>query len=153
MVLKVIGIVGMICTLTACATTGKYQTELNTLKGQPVESVLAKWGEPRGDVILDNGDRLLTYIRTRSIQLPGAVGISPSPIQGVSPGIDFGTRGSGTDTLELRCMTKFYLHDDLVQHWTIDGNDCIYRGDILKRLPVAERTPASPTPYPPRFQR
>jgi len=124
---KSYGILGMFCALTACATTGHYHTKLNALVGQPAETILSQWGEPRGDVILENGDRLLTYIRIRTIILPGTPGIMSSQLNTLStpaPTIAYGIAGSGTDSLDLRCMTKFYLHDDIVQKWTVDGNDC-----------------------------
>ena len=134
---KLYGVLGMFCALTACATTGHYHTKLNALVGQSAETILTQWGEPRGDVILENGDRLLTYIRIRTIIIPGTPSLMAGPVSGggggggpynipMSPGSSgsFASAGNPTDTMDLRCMTKFYIHAGIVQKWTVDGNDC-----------------------------
>lgn len=125
MPLKSFGILAVSCALAACATTGHYTSKLNGLVGQPAETVLAQWGEPRGDVRLENGDRLLTYIRLRSIIVPGIPSVPTGPRSNST--FDNYTEGTHTDTIDLRCMTKFYIHDGLVQRWSVAGNDCISR--------------------------
>ena len=125
---RILGIVGISFALAACATTGKYQAKLNGFKGLPAEAITAQWGTPKADVILDNGDRMLGYIRTRSIVVPGIPGMtsglaSPTSLTNM-------TQLSGatqTGSIELQCMTKFFLHDNVVQSWTVAGNDCISR--------------------------
>jgi hypothetical protein len=122
---RTFGIVGIICALAACATTGKYQAKLNGFKGQPAEAILAQWGTPKADVILDNGDRMLGYIRTRSIIVAGVPGMTSGLASPTSlTNMNQLSGAMQTDSIQLRCMTKFFLHDGAVQSWTIAGNDC-----------------------------
>jgi hypothetical protein len=107
--------------LMGCATTAQYQNKLDALVGQPKEALISQWGEPTGVYTDENGNEVLAYIRTRSVIVPGARGVSPENLASqrivVIP-------DRPTEAIPLTCMTKFTLTSGVVRSFTFKGNDC-----------------------------
>ena len=122
MLMKKIFIVAATCiAIMGCATEGQYRTKMTTFVGQPKEALIAKWGKPTGQYTDENGDEVVSYIKTRDINVPGtpagSMGFSAVNQEIVIPAMP-------TSTVYLTCMTQFIVRNGVIQSLTFKGNDC-----------------------------
>lgn len=125
-----------LCLTTGCATTEKYDKLLSGLVGQPESSLKSDWGEPQETQNTGNGDHLLIYNQNRSIETGGyTLNTTNNYNTGrISSDLRSATGGSArtlamptmpTRTVTLSCITRFTIHNGLVQAFSWEGNDCV----------------------------
>lgn len=137
MLMNKIFIVAATCiTIMGCATEGQYQTKLTTLVGQPKDVLIAKWGKPTGQYTDENGDEVVAYVKTRDIMVTGTTsysggrnGYSGGGYNGImtgafNPSTQTTSTGMPSGGVHLICMTKFIVHNSVIQSSIFKGNDC-----------------------------
>lgn len=102
--------------LSACATTGNYEANLNSWRGRTPEELIEKWGYPDGTFDHPNGNKVYIYSNSRS-----TASVSPSIYQNpYTPGTDI-TVTNNTSW----CKTYFEVDDrGLISTWRWEGNAC-----------------------------
>ena len=96
------------CGMTGCATLGKYEASLDSLKGSSDVSLIKSWGPP-AEAFDSNGHTFLVYKFSR-LKPFGSIA---NPI------------GSPANyTTALFCTTVFDIFGGHVVDWAIKGNDC-----------------------------
>lgn len=127
--------------VAGCATTAGYEQILNSWIGSGESQLVAAWGPPDSFYVTPDGDRVLTYRRSRTVT-GGGYPISYPVTQdtyGTVTGAD-GSLGtfSGTTTTYVtqttpvysqtfRCITHFTVRKKTGQiaTWRWRGNDCV----------------------------
>lgn len=115
-----------VCTLlTGCfATTAKYKAALDTWIGHPSDKLVERWGAPNAVYNKDDGGKILTFVRSGSMYLPGTntSNTTYNPYGGTTTTV---TSSPGT-TIPLSCKTSFVISKDgKITSWSYQGNNCI----------------------------
>ena len=112
--MKKYGVIGIFL-IAGCATTGKYETKLQSWVGHSVTELTQGWGVPRNTVTLGDGSKAFEYL-------------SGGPSQAyASTQYNSMTKSYDTDitTYQNYCKTTFFIgSDDLVKSWRWEGNTC-----------------------------
>lgn len=122
--------------LAGCASTEKYDHDLSLLIGVSEPKLLAVWGTPQEVKQLDNGDKVLTYRQTHSIETGG---LKANPVNNYNIGrisSDFRSANNNssrsfalpttpTRTVTMTCVTHFNLHNGSIQSFAHEGEDCV----------------------------
>ena len=111
--------------LTGCfATTAKYKAALDTWIGHSSDKLVEKWGAPNAVYNKDDGGKILTFVRSGSMYLPGTntSNTTYNPYGGTTTTV---TSSPGT-TIPLSCKTSFVISKDgKITSWSYQGNNCI----------------------------
>jgi hypothetical protein len=123
--------------LFGCATTAKYEAQLDTWIGKSEDSLIAAWGVPDKAYNLRDGKKAIEFIRKDTFRTGGYTYTVPQTTY------QSGTIGnqaySGTSTqyvtetvpvqkYKLFCKTSFIIDaDGKVESWHHEGNNCISR--------------------------
>lgn len=122
--------------LVGCASTEKYDHDLSLMIGATEPKLTADWGTPQEVRQLDNGDKILTYRQTHSIETGG---LTANPVNNYNIGrisSDFRSPNNNssrsfalpttpTRTVTMTCITHFTLHNGSIQSFTHEGEDCV----------------------------
>lgn len=126
----------LVCVMTAgCATTARYEAQLDSWIGSSEESLVAGWGVPDKEYRLNDGKKAVEYIQRDTIQTGGYAYTRPQTTY------ETGTIGdepySSTSTTyvkevepvkkyKLYCSTSFIIGTDgKVVSWQHEGNNCV----------------------------
>ena len=111
--------------LTGCfATTAKYKAALDTWIGHSSDKLVERWGAPNAVYNKDDGGKILTFVRSGSMYLPGTntSNTTYNPYGGTTTTV---TSSPGT-TIPLSCKTSFVISKDgKITSWSYQGNNCI----------------------------
>lgn len=130
--IKIIAL-GTILSLSSCATSQKYNEELNQELGKTSAQLISSFGQPTKVKKLANGDEIITYI---------SINYQVLPYPNYYFNTDFMTEDEmfypftyGEDvipvgnfmgeTITEYCKTDFYLKNDIVSSWQWRGNACV----------------------------
>ncbi len=123
--------------LCGCATTAKFDAKLNSLLGQKEEILIAAWGVPDKEYLLNNGKKAIEYARKDTVRSGGHLYAYPRAV--LHSGIADGKPFSGVSTqyvlettpvqkYNLFCNTSFIINSSgEVESWHHEGNNCISR--------------------------
>ena len=124
---KFLGIVVLGLLLTGCfATTKNYEAILDTWIGASEDHLVEKWGVPNGVYKKNDGGKILTFVSTGSMYMPGqnTSKTTSDPWGGTTTTV---TSSSGT-VIPLKCKTTFIISPSgKIKSWTWEGNDCTAR--------------------------
>jgi hypothetical protein len=95
--------------LAACATTAKYEANLQREVGRPIDEVVMRWGQPVS-VTEVNGKKLYQF---RSAGTP-IYNSSYNPYLGVQ-----------TTVSQFYCNTQLLVNVGVVEQWSYQGNNCV----------------------------
>lgn len=119
--------------LGACATTAKYDSDLNSLIGKSKEALIQQMGSPSAVKMLPNGDEVIAYTKANDVYVPsefylynqGALSNEGDLYAPFLDHYDFSPYGGAFGyTVEYVCQTAFYLQGGRVVGWKWRGNDC-----------------------------
>lgn len=116
--------------ISSCTSTKNYESILNTWINDTEQNLVSRWGPPQGFYISPEGDRILTYHRNGTIELPGYEGPSTTYLSGTNYGGSFhGTattygNSSAPTTIYLSCQTNFTVKNGRITTWSYQGNNC-----------------------------
>lgn len=130
----------LLVSLSACKTTEGYKQTLNSWVGQNVDLFVASWGPPNGSHTNADGSKVLQYVQSGSIYMPGTTITTPQTTY--SSGSVYGNNGgygtySGSSTtyvtttspsytIATNCRTKFFVSSsNRIQSWQAEGNNCV----------------------------
>ncbi len=106
--LRLIATVSSALALAACATSAKFEAQMDALVGGPESAVIRAYGAPQSSYVLANGQRALTYTRSQMKLLPG--------METTDPVVRLRTR---------HCAFSFVVSQaGTVESWRADGNYC-----------------------------
>lgn len=120
--------------LFACASSGKYDKQLNQSIGDSKTQLVEKLGRPSAVKILPNGDELLAYTKVHEVYIPseyylynqGALSTEYDNLYTPFLGdYDF-TPAYSTLGYDIKnvCQTVFLIQKGIVTGWKWRGNDC-----------------------------
>ncbi len=120
--------------LCGCASTAKYEANLNKLIGVSEDSLVASWGIPNKTYNLDNGKKALEYVHKDTFQTGGYTYTTPQT--SYRSGRIGNKTYSGTSTTYVTgtmpvekhkffCKTSFMLNNGKVESWHHEGNNCV----------------------------
>ena len=122
----------LILTLTACATTAKYEAKLARQVGNSEQQLIAAWGEPNQIKDLKNGDKILIYtdVSDEVIPVSGYYDMGMMTEDDIFYPFTYGgdVIPDGNflgQTITDYCQTKFYLKNNIVTSWQYKGNACV----------------------------
>ncbi len=132
-VIKFFCLLGVGLTLSACASTQKYDQMLNSWVGKPETALLKSWGAPSARKINADGSQVITFTQVQDITVPSEFYLyNPYSLQGnVSVYAPFDGDYAFTPyaqnlgvTQEYICQTSFYIQNNIVTGWKWKGNNC-----------------------------
>ncbi len=108
--------------LAGCATTEKYEENLQGWVGKPELELVRVWGAPNS-VYETGGVKFLTYAKTRQGYIPGA---APSYQTQVVRNTVFSTPVGGYPgrSVTRQCDTTFEVSAGVVSSYRFEGNAC-----------------------------
>jgi len=127
----------LILSLSACATTAKYESKLNNFIGVSENSLIAAWGVPDKEYRLGNGKKAVEFVSKSTVISGGNPYTVPQTTY--QSGTIGGQSYSGTSTQyvvqtdpvqkhRLTCKTSFIIDTQgRVESWQHEGNNCVSR--------------------------
>lgn len=126
--------------VSGCTTTANYEAALQHWVGRPLDDLVLTWGPPQGSYTLQDGRKVIEYLRQSVIYSPGFTWHRPHTIyqQGQTHNADGSPAGeyhsSSTIFLPeempgssryLECRTRFTVSPQGdIQQWGWEGNGC-----------------------------
>ena len=126
--------------LGGCTTTANYEAALQQWVGRPLDDLVLAWGPPQSSYTLQDGRKVVEYLRQRVIYSPGFTWYRPHTIyhQGQAYNADGSPAGiyqdsstifipeeSPGDSRYLECRTRFTISKQGdIEKWGWEGNDC-----------------------------
>jgi hypothetical protein len=147
--------------LTGCATTSGYEAVLQTWVGDTTDHLVSVWGIPQQQYPLDGGGKVLQYVRTGQVVIPGMTTYQPVTTVTNGNATAFGNAGmatanyNGTSTtyvpqtsdptvIHQECITRFTANaSGRIVHWAWQGNAC---RSIAPKKPTAPQIEAHAPP-------
>lgn len=132
----------LICFVSACATTAKYERVLNSWLGADSDRLVSAWGPPTSSYDLSNGGKVLEYVWQGNMQLGGYTYTVPQTTYYNGNVNVYGNRGfaygnymgssttyvqqtSPTYNIPLSCTTLFTTNSaGIITNWRWQGNNC-----------------------------
>jgi hypothetical protein len=109
--------------LTACATTAKYERNLNSWLGADEVSLVRQWGAPQ-QAYETGGSKFLVYSSNGNIVLPGQAPAYTTNVYG-NTAYTTPVGGYPAQNIALDCVTTFEVANGVVSNWTWKGNNCV----------------------------
>lgn len=112
--------------LSACATTTKYEAILDSWVGSTESSLVQAWGAPQGVYEAPDGTRVLTWIDSANVFVPGT---APNYTTTVYGNTAYTTSSGGSPAMNLNysCKTDMTIKTGKVHTWRWEGNNCVAR--------------------------
>ena len=125
MMKKLLGMFVIGFLLSGCfATTAKYEAALNSWVGHTEDHLVEKWGVPNGVYNKNDGGKVLTYMDSGSMYMPGTTS-SNTTIDAWGYATTTTTTTAGTN-IGLRCKTTFIISSSgRITSWSYEGNNCV----------------------------
>jgi hypothetical protein len=122
---NIISLIFISLLLAGCfATTAKHEAALQSWIGHTEDHLVTKWGVPNGVYNKNDGGKILSYVRTGSMYLPGNTSSNTSYYHwgGSTTTV---SQSSGTN-IALRCKNNFVISKEgRVTSWSYEGNNCV----------------------------
>lgn len=133
MLRKVFYILALILMLTACASTQKYNNQLNADVGKSAQQIINQYGNPTRVKRLANNDEIWTYININEQVLPSPNYYFTNDFmtedEMFAPftygGNDIPIGNFMGEVVTDYCNTKFYFKNNIVTSWQWRGNACV----------------------------
>jgi hypothetical protein len=120
--------------LAGCATQAKFESRLDSWMGHRESELLASYGPPQSVYTVSDHERVLTYVQTGQIVLPGQNYTTPMVTN--TNGYVGGTNYHATSTtylpqqgaptvIGLSCTVNFTVVGEIVTRWRWQGNHCV----------------------------
>ena len=124
---KLLGILVLGFLLSGCfATTAKYEAAINSWIGSSEDELVESWGVPNGVYNKNDGGKVLSYVRSGSMHMPGNT-TSNTSIDAWGYATTTTTTSAGTN-IALRCKTSFVVSSTgRITSWSYEGNNCYSR--------------------------
>ena len=132
---KLIYLFVMVMLVSGCATTGKYETKLNTWIGVSEDSLIASWGVPDKTYQMRNGKKAIEYRHKNTIQTGGYTYTTPQTTYESGKIGDQSYSGTSTTyetetepirKYRLSCKTTFIINNSgQIESWHHEGNNCV----------------------------
>jgi ABC-type uncharacterized transport system auxiliary subunit len=126
MMKRLIFVSAMAATLAGCATQGKYKAKLDTWIGSPIDSLVASWGYPSGQITAPNGNTVYVYERHGGFVMPTTT-TTNARVTGYG-NTAYGqatTTSYGGQYIDMSCRTFFEVAPDRrIVSWRYEGNAC-----------------------------
>ena len=132
---KLIYLFAMVALLSGCASTVKYEAKLNNWIGASEDSLVASWGVPNKTYNMDNGKKVMEFVRKETVQTGGYTYTSPQTTYQSGTIGDKSYRGTATtyatetmpiQNYKLSCKTTFIINNNgQVESWRHEGNNCV----------------------------
>ncbi len=124
---------GIILSISACATPQKYNNKLNQELGKTSEQLINTFGQPAKIKRLANGDEIITYISINYQVLPDPNYYDNTDFMTEDEMFYPFTYGEDVipmgnfmgETITEYCKTDFYLKNNIVTSWQWKGNACV----------------------------
>jgi hypothetical protein len=113
---------GLCALLGACATEAKYQQVLNTWLGSNETPLVEQWGPPDRIYELE-GNKYITYVRGRTVYLPGEAPSSQTTFIG-NTAYTNAVGGMPPMMINQSTVTTFTIKDGKITDWRYEGNSC-----------------------------
>jgi hypothetical protein len=121
--------------LSACATSQKYDKELQNWIGRKETALESAWGRPSAQKYLSPTDKVVTYTRVSEWFIPseyyfyndgwGETNVIYDPFMNE---YDFTPYAQLVDTeVEEVCQTSFRVENGIITSWSWRGNNCVAR--------------------------
>tara|TARA_B100000989_G_C19253294_1_gene349007 strand:- start:42 stop:437 length:396 start_codon:yes stop_codon:yes gene_type:complete len=111
--------------LTGCfATTEKHEAAVKSWVGHSSDHLVEKWGAPTSVYNKDDGGKILTFVRSGAMFMPGTStsNTTYNPYGGSTTTI---SQSPGT-TIPLSCKTSFVISSTgKITGWSYQGNHCV----------------------------
>ena len=108
---------------TACATTSRYDTELQTWVGKGQAELFADWGAPSDITKTDQGATVLLYHKERSYRKGGG-SVNMGGALGGTSGTPVNAKTTGKVVIKY-CDTRFTLDpSNNIASYAYEGNEC-----------------------------
>ena len=119
--------------LAACATSQKYNTELNNEIGKTSQQLMSKYGSPTHVKRLANGDEIISYVNINQQVLPspnyyfnnGFMTEDEMFAPFTYGGNEIPVGNFMGEVVTDYCNTKFYIKNNIVTSWQWRGNACV----------------------------
>lgn len=108
--------------LSACATTAKYEAKLASWVGSNETDLVRAFGVPE-KTFESGGKKFLVYYSGRNVYLPGQPASYTTNVYG-NTAYTRQTAGSAGQNIALSCETTFEVSSETVTSWSWRGNDC-----------------------------
>jgi hypothetical protein len=121
--------------LGGCATTAKYEAQLNSLVGVSEDALIAAWGVPDMTYDMRDGKRAVAYMRKTTLQTGGTPytvtqtthqsgTIGDKPYSGTAT--TYSTEIEPVQKHKFSCKTTFIIGSNArVESWHHEGNNCV----------------------------
>lgn len=111
--------------LSACATTGSYQRQINKWQGKDIQTLISKWGEPDSGVQLNNGHKIYQYTRKTMYSIPDPKR-TPMRINNGNLFSNYDEPWNSHQTIIRSCRTLFETTAaGQIIHISFKGNNCV----------------------------
>jgi len=121
--------------VSGCATTAKYEAQLNTWIGVSEDALIAAWGAPDSTYDMQGGKRAISYVRKTTVQSGGYTYTRPQTVyqsgtlggQPYSGKVDtYVTEVVPVQNQRFYCKTSFIIgQSGKVESWHHEGNNCV----------------------------
>lgn len=129
---RLLACASLILTLSACATTAKYEAKLAQQIGKTEQQLITTWGQPNQIKELSDGEKILVYtdVSNEVIPAPGYYDMGMMTEDDIFYPFTYGGNvipdGNflGEEITDY-CQTKFYFKNNIVTSWQYKGNACV----------------------------
>ncbi|QQR89551.1 MAG: hypothetical protein IPJ88_15345 [Myxococcales bacterium] len=114
--------------LTCCATTANYEKTLNSWKGSHVDSLVSAWGYPYAINQAPNGNKLLVYHRSNTVEMPqyGPNETATYKYNSYNNTVQEERYSHPKQTVTYYCTTYFEVDlNNSIVRWSYSGNNCV----------------------------
>ena len=120
--MKIISAIMLALVMAGCATTEQFETNLNSLVGQPETVLISQWGPPQ-NFYETGGVKFLSWSNQRNIPIAGTAPTYNRSCVGTNcTTISYG--GSPGYNLNMHCTVVMTVQNGKVTNWRYQGNDC-----------------------------
>lgn len=128
--MKKLLIITLLWIASACATTEKYNAELNGWIGKKEVALLETWGKPSSIFKLGQQEQIVTYVHQDNEIIPAeSMMYTPDFNNGYTLYAPFSYAEDFADwppafVVKNICQTSFHIKNGIIQSWQWRGNAC-----------------------------
>ncbi len=125
MIIKNLIVLTLVLTISACATTAKYEEILQLWVGHDVNKLVNSWGYPQSSFEAPNGNKVYVYGNSGSFTMPTQTNTTYNVVGNSVYG---NSTTTGGQTLNFWCRTYFEVDSsNTIVTWRWEGNRCTSR--------------------------
>ncbi len=136
-------VIAQVVVIAGCATQAKFQVKMDRFIGQPEGLVVGTYGPPQNSYVLNDGTKVIQYMRGGTILMPGVSTSQPvttntTGSMTINQGVrtTTGTYNQTSTTyvqqqgpavpINLSCTVNFTVdREGIVRRWSAEGNHCV----------------------------